>query len=314
MINALYKSCFFTLTLLFSWSALTGNLPNKLLNEPILLLSGEQTSLANSLDKKPVYLKFWATWCQPCLKEMPHFQHVQEEYGEAVDVISINIGINDDINSINKVIEKFGLTMPTTIDKSGDLAKAFNFIGTPYHLLFDKQMNLVHLGHEATESLDNKISLLSQQRTVELLDSNKLIDHETRLTLSLNDGRIHALFFSATWCDWYLKDSRPAVSQRCINAQKIVSALAKKFPNVSWQGLVSRLWTGDSDLAAYKKKYAINYLVDIDKSNSIFHQYGVNELPELILIKDNEVLFRSNRLNDDQQLDKTLALLKTAGE
>lgn len=297
-------------TLFLSENIYASNLPDKLLNIPITLLSGEQTTLAKYNGKKPVYLKFWATWCQPCRKEMPHFEDVQNKYGSSIEVIGINIGINDNKEAITETIKEFGLTMPMAIDKSGDLAQAFHFIGTPYHLLFDKNMNLIHLGHKADESLDNKLALVSQTRSVNLLDSGALLESEKNLAINLNDGNTHALFFTATWCDWYLKESRPNVSSACVSAQKNINALSKKLLNIKWHGFVSRLWTGEQDLTAYKKKYKIKHDIEIDKSNQLFHQYLVKDLPTLILIKNNKILFNSNQLGNKEKLELTLSKLQ----
>src|SRR5690554_6901591 len=85
---------------------------DELLNAPIHLISGETVSLAEYQGEKPVYLKFWATWCQPCRQQMPHFQHVQEKYGDEIEVIGINLGLNDDLGSVKDTIAEFGLTMP----------------------------------------------------------------------------------------------------------------------------------------------------------------------------------------------------------
>lgn len=284
------------------------NLPDELLNAPIHLVSGKTVSLAEYQGKKPVYLKFWATWCQPCRKQMPHFEHTQKEYGNAIEVIGINLGLNDDLNSVNNTIKEFGLTMPMAIDENGDLAQKFRLIGTPYHLLFDKQMNLVHQGHEADSSLDNKLELVSQSQseTGEIIDSSILLENEQDISIDLNDGKVHALFFTATWCDWYLKDSRPLVAQACVTAQNTINSVAPQTTNIVWLGVINRLWTGDKDLTDYKRKYSIAHPIQIDKSNRLFHQYAIHELPTLLIIKDNMIISRTTDFTD---ASKILALL-----
>ena len=301
-----FKPLLVLVLVVFSVNLYATSLSDELLNIPIPLISGASVSLAEYKGKKPVYLKFWATWCQPCRKQMPHFEHVKKEHIGSIEVIGINLGINDDLNAVKEVIEEFGLTMPIAIDKNGDLAQAFRLVGTPYHLLFDRNMNLIHQGHEANESLDNKISMVSQSKSVDLLDVGLLSESELDIKLTTDDGKTHALFFTATWCDWYLKDSRPEISKNCTIAQKSVNTFSRQYPNIVWNEIISRLWTVDKDLLDYKEKYAITQPLEIDKSNRLFHQYLVKDLPTLILIKDNKVALKITDFSDKEKIAKLL--------
>lgn len=302
----IYLKAFLLLYFLCSSSTYASNLPEELLNAPIQLISGETVNLANYKGNKPVYLKFWATWCQPCRKQMPHFEHVQKLYGDKIEIIGINLGLNDDLEAVNSTIEEFNLTMPMAIDRNGDLAQKFRLIGTPYHLVFDKHMNLIHKGHDADQSLDNKLSLIAQTKTSATIDSSVLIENESNISVNANDGKVHALFFTATWCDWYLKDSRPKSSEACAIAQKNINTLYSIYPEYSWLGAVSRLWTGDKDLLEYQKKYSIEHPIEIDKSNGLFYQYNVTDLPTLLLIKNNKIIERITDFDDITSLKNKL--------
>lgn len=299
------------IALFFTASGAQGsNLPDKLLHETIHLVSGESTRLADFEGKRPVYLKFWATWCQPCRQQMPHFEHVQQKYGDEIEVIAINIGINDDIGSINDTIKEFGLTMPMAIDASGDLAQAFRLIGTPYHLVFDKDMNLIHRGHEADSVLDSSLALVAQKQQSEILDSGVLVEKEADIPLDIDDGKTHALLFTATWCDWYWEETRPEAAQSCIKAQNVVNELFQQHRNIAWLGVINRLWTSDNDLAEYLNKFAVKHPAAIDKSNQLFHEYSVNELPELILIRDGKLVERLSDFSDKEAVAKKLQNLE----
>lgn len=51
---------------------------------PVAILKtvdGEEIDLSQYYGKKPVYLKFWATWCVPCLQQMPGFEKTQQALG-----------------------------------------------------------------------------------------------------------------------------------------------------------------------------------------------------------------------------------------
>lgn len=223
------------------------------LDIPIKLLSNEVVTLSDFKDEKPIYLKFWATWCQPCIQEMRHFQNIQQKYGDSIKVIGINIGVNDDVQAVNKIINRFGLSMPMAIDSNGDLVQAFSMMGTPYHLLINKNGNVIHQGHEASEILDKKISLVSQDEIVDSLDADALVDEQVDINFKMVSDERYALFFTATWCDWYLKDSRPKMSRSCVIAQEKINQLNNEFSDVIWLGVASRLWTGVEELLSYKK-------------------------------------------------------------
>ncbi|TQV89326.1 redoxin domain-containing protein [Aliikangiella coralliicola] len=285
------------------------NLPEQLLKMPIKLTSGETVSLAQYQGKKPVYLKFWATWCQPCRQEMPHFEHIQQKYGDNVEVIGINLGINDDINAIRSTQKEFSLTMPMALDTNGDLAQAFRLLGTPYHLLFDKQINLLYVSNAADEVLDNKLALVSKQKPINLLEAGTISETARDISIDLNDGKVHALFFTATWCDWYLKDSRPNISQNCVVAQTMINQLAKQVPEISWHGILSRLWTGSKDKLAYQKKYEVQYPLSVDHSNRLFHQFTVKDLPTLIVVKNGKVLLKTSNFSRENNIGKQLQTL-----
>ena len=49
--------------------------------EPYLNLEGSKTYIVN----------FWATWCAPCVKELPHFESIQQAYQKDVEVILISL-------------------------------------------------------------------------------------------------------------------------------------------------------------------------------------------------------------------------------
>ena len=57
----------------------------------LLTLDGEPFQLSE-VDGQPVILNFWASWCAPCVEEMPDFQLVHEEFGDRLTMIGVNDG------------------------------------------------------------------------------------------------------------------------------------------------------------------------------------------------------------------------------
>ena len=289
-----------------SQKSLASNLPSDLLNAPIDLIDGTQVSLKDFQGKAPVYLKFWATWCQPCRKEMPHFEQVQQEMGDKLKIIAINLGVNDGIEAITKTQQEFKLTMPLAIDSSGDLAQKFRLLGTPYHLLFDRKMNLVHVGNVADDQLNNKIKLITNNNTIDLLKAATLNEDSKDIQIPFNKGKKHILYFTATWCDWYLKDSRPSVSRNCIESQNHLNEFHQAHPNIEVHGIASRLWTGEKDLQEYKKKFAVKHSFSVDHTNRLFHQYKVKNMATFVLVQNNQVLARADKLSAIEEITDRL--------
>lgn len=42
-------------------------------------------------DSKTYVVNFWATWCAPCVKELPHFEQLQAKYKDSVEVILVSL-------------------------------------------------------------------------------------------------------------------------------------------------------------------------------------------------------------------------------
>jgi thiol-disulfide isomerase/thioredoxin len=271
-------------------------LDQTILELPITLTSGETVTLQQFKGNKPVYLKFWASYCRDCLKQMPNLQRTYQKYGDKVQIIAINLGVNDDTKSVAAVQGKFGLQMPIAIDKSGKLAKAFNLIATPYHVLLDKGSSIVYAKYTEPIDLDKTIKLVSEGHTLSVLNASQS-SAVSAINLNSLAEKPTALFFLATWCDWYLKDSRPTLSKSCIASQKQVNKLAAQYPQINWLGVVTRLWTEDKDVAEYQKKFNVQHPLTIDDTNAVFLAYDVKDIPTLILLDNGKEVFRTRQIN-----------------
>ena len=285
---------FFILFLIVSDWVNAGQDHSAIFDQPLSTLGGGSITVSEVLRDKPVYLKFWASWCKPCLQQMPHLQHTQETWGDKIKVIAVNIDLNETDEDIRAVQQKYGLTMPIVKDTEGQLANNTGFVGTPYHVLLNKQGKVVHKGHDASDALDHKISLLAKSDQA-LLDAVKLTNQAGSATpLDMTADKTHVLFMTATFCDWYLADSRPAMSQACIASQKEVNQMQGQFPNLNWQVIVSHLWTGPKELAEYRDKYDISLPLSIDTQGDLFFRYNIRHFPTILVMRDKKVVFRTS--------------------
>jgi thiol-disulfide isomerase/thioredoxin len=103
-------------------------------------LNGEPIDLA-ALRGKPVLINLWATWCGPCIREMPMLAQAQR--GRA-DVRFVFINQGEDAAHVAKWLAQQRLTMSNVaIDERREASAVFKQAGYPTTLLFDASGNLV---------------------------------------------------------------------------------------------------------------------------------------------------------------------------
>ncbi|WP_102794891.1 TlpA family protein disulfide reductase [Bowmanella denitrificans] len=268
---------------------------------------GQTLSYQNVVGSKPLYIKFWATWCVPCNEQMPHFQHAFEEYGDKVEFVSINLGVNETPQAMAEMVEKYKLTMPILQDNSGELVRAFSLMGTPWHILVNREGRIVHKGHDADAQLDKRLALIAAQQPGELPAISLSAGHQQGLELQGKGTQM--LYFTATWCDWYLKESRPEQSKNCVAGQQFFNKLADAHPKVNSLGIVSRLWTEQKDLDEYRDKFSVAHELAIDSSLDAAIGFGINQLPTLVIIKDGQEIYRQQDFMQSNDLASIAGLL-----
>ena len=108
-------------------------------------MNGQTVSLA-SLKGKPVFLNFWATWCPPCVGEMPDIQRMYAKYGDKVHFVIVNIdGTKPDVTAF---MENHAFSFPVALDTNGSAASAYAVQAIPTSYIIDADSNVVdsHIG------------------------------------------------------------------------------------------------------------------------------------------------------------------------
>lgn len=71
---------------------------------PLITFSGQPANLED-FKGKVIFLNFWATWCPPCIAEMPGIQSVYEEYRGTDEIAFVMISLDEDINKARQFLE-----------------------------------------------------------------------------------------------------------------------------------------------------------------------------------------------------------------
>jgi cytochrome c biogenesis protein CcmG/thiol:disulfide interchange protein DsbE len=77
----------------------------------------------------PMVLNVWASWCPPCIEELPLLEKVSRELEGEVDFIGINL--EDDPTKALQLMQDFGISYPSVIDRSGDTRAPLTIPGPP---------------------------------------------------------------------------------------------------------------------------------------------------------------------------------------
>ncbi len=86
---------------------------------------------------KVVLLNFWATWCPPCVREIPDLIALREELTPArVEVIGVSLDTAGP-EVVSKFVQEHGMTYPTAIDTSGVAALYGGVTGIPTTFVID---------------------------------------------------------------------------------------------------------------------------------------------------------------------------------
>ena len=85
-----------------------------------------------------VFVNFWATWCPPCLAEMPSMEGLHRELaGQPFHMLTILY--SDDPGAAASFAGQNGYTFPILIDPDGEVAKAYGLTGVPETFIVDPE-------------------------------------------------------------------------------------------------------------------------------------------------------------------------------
>ncbi|PRY10015.1 thiol-disulfide isomerase/thioredoxin [Pontibacter ummariensis] len=74
-------------------------------------LDGQESFRLESLQGKVVFINFWATWCPPCIAEMPNIQSLYEQV-RSDKITFLMVSLDEDPAKALRFIEKKGYTLP----------------------------------------------------------------------------------------------------------------------------------------------------------------------------------------------------------
>lgn len=90
---------------------------------------------------KVVMVQFWATWCPPCLKEMPAMQRLEKKMaGKPFAILAVNMGESG--KDVGEFANKMKIGFPVLLDEEGNGVGNWKVFVAPSTFLLDPQGNV----------------------------------------------------------------------------------------------------------------------------------------------------------------------------
>jgi cytochrome c biogenesis protein CcmG, thiol:disulfide interchange protein DsbE len=101
-----------------------------------------RTVTAGSFGGKLLVLNFWASWCQPCLQEVPSLEVFNRQFApEGVVVLGVSVDKNE--NLYHRFLQQFPVTFQVARDPSWDIAANYGTFQLPETYIIDSSGKVV---------------------------------------------------------------------------------------------------------------------------------------------------------------------------
>ena len=174
-INSIITEPFLSKPLFTQYQQTLARLDNPKLASDVLIDKFHGTSLRSEIDSivkinkgKVIYMDCWATWCGPCIAEMPNSKILIDEY-KTKNVAFVFICLDSEERNWKAVLSKYSLAGQhyfLSKNQSNDFRDIFGITGVPHYILFDREGNIVKNGAESPLQIKDNINKLLDSKYV----------------------------------------------------------------------------------------------------------------------------------------------------
>jgi len=125
-------------------------------------LDGKAVDLGQYIGKKPVFLEFWATWCELCEELLPRVRAAKAAYGDRVEFFGVNVTVNQSRDRVRRYLEKHKPPFRTLYDEEGTSTRAYEAPATSYVVIVDRSGKIAYTGSGGTQEFDGVLRRITQ--------------------------------------------------------------------------------------------------------------------------------------------------------
>jgi thiol-disulfide isomerase/thioredoxin len=125
-------------------------------------LDGKPVDLGQYIGKKPLFLEFWATWCELCEQLLPRVRAAQAAYGSKVEFIGVNVTVNQSPARVRKYLDTHKPGFRTLYDDQGNSIRAYSVPATSYVVIVDRAGKVAYTGSGGSQNFDGVLRKITQ--------------------------------------------------------------------------------------------------------------------------------------------------------
>ncbi len=114
------------------------------------------------LQGKVVFINFWASWCPPCLAEMPSLETLYQKYKADQGIVFLFVDADGDIEAASAFIKKKNYHLPVFVPGS-EIPVAYFSGSLPTTVILDKEGNAAFQHEGAADYANPKVTALIEQ-------------------------------------------------------------------------------------------------------------------------------------------------------
>jgi len=124
-------------------------------------LNGNKYSLKEMRGQRVVHVVFWATWCVPCLQEVPHLKETYAKYRDrGFQVLGIVVEMNQTPDVVRAVAHDLKVNYPILWDEGGEIQDRYKVAYIPQNFLVGKDGIIRYAGNSLPDNYEALVESL----------------------------------------------------------------------------------------------------------------------------------------------------------
>ena len=113
-------------------------------------IDGKTFKLGDQLGRGPILIDFWATWCKPCLRELPHLETLRKKYeSQQLLVVAISVDESRTVSNVKSYVKTRGFGFRVLLDPNQEVFRKLGGRAMPHQVIVapDGSRIAVHTGY-----------------------------------------------------------------------------------------------------------------------------------------------------------------------